>query len=71
MSVRQPLYNIKYRLKVMLDDDTRFLEKSWDGEYLDMPDDAFLKRLYRLKMGKELDLENPKTYCEKLQWLKL
>ena len=71
MSIRQPLYRIKYRLKVMFDPDTNFLDRSWDGKYLDVPDDAFLKRLFRLKMGKELDLENPKTYCEKLQWLKL
>ena len=36
-----------------------------------MPDEAFLKRKFRLNMGYELDLEAPKTYNEKLQWLKL
>ncbi len=36
-----------------------------------LPDDVFLKKLYRLHFGKELDLENPKTFNEKLQWLKL
>ena len=36
-----------------------------------MPDEAFLKRKFRLNMGYELDLENPKTFNEKLQWLKL
>ena len=30
-----------------------------------------LKSLYRMRMGKELDLDNPKTYTEKIQWLKL
>ncbi len=30
-----------------------------------------LKVLFRLKCGYELDLENPKTYNEKLQWIKL
>ena len=27
--------------------------------------------LFRLKLGYKLDLENPKTYNEKLQWIKL
>lgn len=34
-------------------------------------DENYLKKLFRLKMGKELNLENPKTFSEKLQWLKL
>ena len=36
-----------------------------------IPDSIYLKWLYRLKMGKKLDLKSPKTYSEKLQWLKL
>ena len=36
-----------------------------------MSDEAFLKRKFRLKMGYELDLDNPRTFNEKLQWLKL
>ena len=35
------------------------------------PDKLYLKLKYRLIMGKKLDLINPKTYNEKLQWLKL
>jgi len=34
-------------------------------------DEKYLKRLYKIRMGKKLDLDNPKTYNEKLQWLKL
>lgn len=34
-------------------------------------DDIFLKALWFFKMGYELDLDNPKTFCEKIQWLKL
>lgn len=34
-------------------------------------DEAYLKALFRLKMGYRLDLKNPKTYSEKLMWLKL
>lgn len=34
-------------------------------------DDKYLKELYKKRMKKDLDLEDPKTYNEKLQWLKL
>ena len=36
-----------------------------------LPDEAYLKLKYRLRMGKKLDLNHPKTFNEKLQWLKL
>lgn len=36
-----------------------------------MSDEAYLKLIFRLKLGKHLDLNNPKTFNEKLQWLKL
>ena len=32
---------------------------------------AFVKNIYRQWMGRELDLDNPKTYTEKINWLKL
>ena len=35
------------------------------------PDEKYLKIIYRLTMGKKLNLDNPETYTEKLQWLKL
>lgn len=36
-----------------------------------IPDKLFLKLKFCLNMGKCLDLKNPHTYSEKLQWLKL
>jgi len=36
-----------------------------------LPDKLYLKISYRNAMGKKLDLKNPKTFTEKLQWLKL
>ena len=36
-----------------------------------LPDKIYLKLVYRGAFGKKLDLKNPKTYSEKLQWLKL
>ena len=34
-------------------------------------DERYLKIAFRLQMKKKLNLENPQTYSEKLQWLKL
>lgn len=36
-----------------------------------LPDKPYLKLLFRIKIGKKLDLKNPQTFNEKLQWLKL
>ena len=36
-----------------------------------LSDEAYLKICYRQVMGKELDLAHPKTFNEKLQWLKI
>ena len=36
-----------------------------------IPDKPYLQLMYWLNMGKKLDLKNPKTFNEKLQWLKL
>lgn len=36
-----------------------------------IPDDAYLKLYYWMRMGRKLDLHNPKTFNEKIQWLKL
>lgn len=36
-----------------------------------LSDEAFIKLIYRLRMGKKLNLENSQTFNEKLQWLKL
>ena len=36
-----------------------------------MPDKYFLKMAYRAELGKRLNLKEPSTYNEKLQWLKL
>ena len=36
-----------------------------------LSDQEYLKKAFKLNMGKELNLENPQTFNEKLQWLKL
>lgn len=58
-------------LRFITDSDYRFLVLAARGRKGKVPAEAFLKRLYRIHMGRELDLQHPKTYTEKLQWLKL
>lgn len=62
---------IKKLHRFLSDGDYRFLVLTGHGMMGKMSDEAFLKRLYRIRMGRELNLENPVLYTEKLQWLKL
>lgn len=41
------------------------LPKDW------IPDKTYLKWVYRVKIGRNLHLKNPKTFTEKVQWLKI
>lgn len=36
-----------------------------------IPDEPYLKMVYWIKTGKKLNLKNPQTFCDKLNWLKL
>ncbi|MBE7060496.1 MAG: glycosyl transferase [Ruminococcaceae bacterium] len=51
--------------------DYRFTVNTGLHLYDKMEDWAFLKKKFKISLGKELDLDNPKTYNEKLQWIKL
>lgn len=48
-----------------------FLFLAYRGVFNWIPDKAYLKLMFWAHMGKTLDLKNPKTFNEKLQWLKL
>ena len=41
------------------------------GIFNGLSDEQYLKLKYKNVFGRDLDLENPKTFNEKLQWLKL
>lgn len=58
-------------VKYITDRDYRWKVNDSHGRYDAMPDEAYLKRKFRLKLGYEPDLEHPRTFNEKLQWLKL
>ena len=61
----------KSGVKFLIDPNYRFRILAAKGVYKNMPDEEYLKKLYKAHFGKELNLENPQTYNEKLQWLKL
>lgn len=62
---------IRNGLKYMTDADYRTLINLNRGKYDCLDDKAFIQKKFHLIMGGDLDLENPKTFNEKLQWLKL
>lgn len=62
---------MKAGIKYLTSADYRFLINAGFGKYNNMPDKEYLKRKFKAAMGKPLDLENPKMFSEKLQWLKL
>ena len=58
-------------IKYIFNGNYRFLINCSLGLHRKMPDEKYLMRVYRACIGKELDLQRPKTFNEKLQWLKL
>lgn len=62
---------LKKILKLIINKDYRFLVLASMGKKAHMPADVFLKKIYRIKMNRDLNLEEPIFYTEKLQWLKL
>ena len=69
--MRSPKKYVKAGLKYLGDSDYRFLIDSARGKYNAMPDREYLVRRFKAVFGRELDLNNPVTLNEKLQWLKL
>ena len=62
---------IKKGIRYLTDPDYRFMINAEAGRYDGMPDEEYLKRLYRSLNGRELNLENPTRINEKVQWMKL
>lgn len=63
--------SIKKILRFFYDPDFRFDYLNYLGLKKNCPDDIFIKRMYKIKTGVELNLNNPRTFNEKLNWLKL
>lgn len=68
MDIKRYFYGFN---KFLTNKDYRFIILAGQGFYDNMDDEEYLKRKYKACMGKELNLSSPKTFNEKLQWLKL
>lgn len=62
---------LKAGTKYIKSADYRFLIHTGLGIYDYLSDEEYVKRKYRACFGRKLNLENPQTFNEKLQWLKL
>lgn len=62
---------IQKATKFITDPAARMIFLSSKGFYRNMPDDKYLSILFKKRVGYELNLDEPKTFNEKLQWLKL
>ena len=59
-------------LKTYLAHPTRLLVRIGKNSFLRaIPDEKYLKMIFRDAMGYPLNLKDPQTFSEKLQWLKL
>lgn len=56
---------------LLLDAEFRIDYLTQCGFYDRMSDEKFIRKKYKIKMGKPLSLDPPVTYSEKLQWIKL
>lgn len=63
--------SIKKIFRLFIDSDFRFLFFAKYGFLNHMDDKKYISRLFKINMGFDLNLENPQTFNEKLQWLKL
>ena len=58
-------------ISALYNENSRFRVKNKLGFYNNVSDEEYLKKLFKYRMGRELNLNNPTTFNEKLQWLKL
>lgn len=63
--------NIRKGIRYITDSSYRFLVNSKLSKHKSMSDEEYLKRIFEAKVGHPLNLSNPKSFNEKLQWLKI
>ncbi len=62
---------VKKIIRFCLNKDYRFLILANRGFYAYLDDKKYLERMFRVQLGKNLNFENPVTFNEKIQWLKI
>ena len=58
-------------IKLIKDNRASFFAALLENFNFLFPDKLYLQLMFRCKMGYKLNLKNPKSYSEKLQWIKL
>ncbi|MDF2854532.1 MAG: hypothetical protein K0Q87_383, partial [Neobacillus sp.] len=58
-------------IRFLLNSDYRFKTLDDRGFFKRLPDKTYLERKYKVRFHQKLNLDNPQTFNEKLQWLKL
>lgn len=67
MIIVELFYNMKKRIIKLYNDYLTI-----NGNYTSiLPDKVYITKLYKKRLNKEINLKNPKTYTEKLNWIKL
>lgn len=62
---------IKKIAKYLYNPAYRFYVNSILGLYKGMSDEEYLKKVFKMELGYELDLEHPRSFNEKIQWIKV
>lgn len=57
--------------RILTDRDYRTIRLAKAGFYNRMDDRKYIEKVYKARMGRPLNLEDPQLFSEKLQWLKL
>ena len=63
--------NLKKVIRYLTNREFRYLVNADLGLYDNVPDEEYITRKFRAKLGYPLNLDNPTTFNEKIQWLKL
>ena len=64
-------FSVEKGIRFLFNNDYRFVILSKFGFYKNVDDKKYLEKMFNGMMNERLNLDNPKTFNEKLQWLKL
>lgn len=67
LMIKEKLYRIKRKTIKTFE---KYFTIKYPETYI-FSDKSFIKKIYKKRLGKKINLSNPKTFCEKQNWLKL
>lgn len=63
--------SINKAVRYLFDERYRVQKNASLGLYDNLDDEQYIRKMFKARMGYELNLDSPTTYSEKLQWIKL